>query len=53
MISNQLMKELKMKTAIKDIRALEILDSRGNPTIRVFMESEDGTKVKSSVPSGG
>ncbi len=41
-----------MKTAIKDIRALEILDSRGNPTIRVFMESEDGTKAKSSIPSG-
>ncbi len=41
-----------MKTSIKDIRALEILDSRGNPTVRVFMELEDGTKVKSSVPSG-
>ncbi len=41
-----------MKSAIKDIKALEILDSRGNPTVRVFMELEDGTKVKSSVPSG-
>ncbi len=41
-----------MKTSIKNIKALEILDSRGNPTVRVFMELEDGTKVKSSVPSG-
>ncbi len=41
-----------MKTSIKNIKALEILDSRGNPTLRVFMELEDGTKVKSSVPSG-
>ncbi len=39
-------------TTIKQIKALEILDSRGNPTVRVFMELEDGTKVSSSVPSG-
>ena len=39
-------------TTIKNIRALEILDSRGNPTVRVFMELEDGTKVRASVPSG-
>ena len=37
---------------IKSIKALEILDSRGNPTVRVFMELEDGTKVSASVPSG-
>ncbi len=37
---------------IKNIKALEILDSRGNPTVRVFMELFDGTKVSSSVPSG-
>ena len=37
---------------IKSVRALEILDSRGNPTVRVFMELEDGTKVSASVPSG-
>ncbi len=41
-----------MSSKIKSIRAIEILDSRGNPTVRVFMELEDGTKVKSSVPSG-
>ncbi len=41
-----------MSDMIKDIRALEVLDSRGNPTVRVFMELEDGTRVSSSVPSG-
>ncbi len=41
-----------MSSKIKNIKGLEILDSRGNPTVRVFMELEDGTKVKSSVPSG-
>lgn len=39
-------------TTIKSVKALEILDSRGNPTVRVFMTLEDGTKVSSSVPSG-
>ncbi|HFB53379.1 MAG TPA: phosphopyruvate hydratase [Sulfurimonas autotrophica] len=37
---------------IKNVKALEILDSRGNPTVRVLMELEDGTKVSASVPSG-
>ena len=41
-----------MSSKIKEIRGLEILDSRGNPTVRVFMELEDGTLVRSSVPSG-
>ncbi|WP_457602558.1 phosphopyruvate hydratase [Nitratifractor sp.] len=39
-------------TRIRNVYALEILDSRGNPTVRVFMELEDGTKVSASVPSG-
>ncbi len=39
-------------STIKSIKALEILDSRGNPTVRVLMRLEDGTKVSSSVPSG-
>jgi len=39
-------------TTIKSIKALEILDSRGNPTVRVLMQLQDGTKVSSSVPSG-
>ncbi len=41
-----------MSSKIKDIKGLEILDSRGNPTVRVFMELEDGTFIRSSVPSG-
>ena len=39
-------------STIKSLKALEILDSRGNPTVRVLLELEDGTKVSSSVPSG-
>ena len=46
-------KEIKMKTAIiSAIRAMEILDSRGNPTVRVFIELSDGTSSVASVPSG-
>lgn len=37
---------------IKDIIAREILDSRGNPTIEVEMELDNGIKATSSVPSG-
>ena len=37
---------------IASIRALEILDLRGNPTVRVHLTLDDGTKVSSSVPSG-
>ncbi len=40
------------RSTIKMVKALEILDSRGNPTVRVLMELEDGTRVSSSVPSG-
>lgn len=36
---------------IKSIKAREILDSRGNPTIEVELETEDG-KFSASVPSG-
>jgi len=39
-------------TTIRSVRAMEILDSRGNPTVRAFVELEDGTKVSASVPSG-
>ena len=41
-----------MKEKIKRINAIEILDSRGNPTIRVFMKLDNGIAVSSSVPSG-
>src|SRR3989338_3321741 len=37
---------------IKNIRALEILDSRGNPTLRAYVELENGVVGVSSVPSG-
>ncbi len=41
-----------MNGKIKQVSALEILDSRGNPTVRVRVELEDGRKVSASVPSG-
>ena len=41
-----------MTTRISGIRAMEILDSRGNPTLRVMVELHDGTSASASVPSG-
>jgi len=41
-----------MKSTISAVKAMEILDSRGNPTVRVFVELSDGTKAAASVPSG-
>src|SRR5437016_10782557 len=40
-------------TAITDIIAREILDSRGNPTVEVDVVLEDGTTGRAAVPSGG
>ncbi|MBI40651.1 MAG: phosphopyruvate hydratase [Leptospiraceae bacterium] len=37
---------------IADIRAREILDSRGNPTVEVDVLLEDGTIGRAAVPSG-
>jgi enolase len=39
-------------TAIVDIAAREILDSRGNPTIEVDVTLEDGSMGRAAVPSG-
>ena len=39
-------------TEIVDIRAIEILDSRGNPTIEASVELETGVKASACVPSG-
>ncbi len=39
-------------TAIIDIFAREILDSRGNPTVEVDVTLEDGTLGRAAVPSG-
>jgi enolase len=41
-----------MSSKITALHALEILDSRGNPTIRVRLYLDSGTVVSSSVPSG-
>jgi len=41
-----------MSGKIASIRALEILDSRGNPTIRVFVTLDNGVTASASVPSG-
>jgi len=41
-----------MKREIKSINALEILDSRGNPTLRVFVTLDSGVIAPASVPSG-
>ncbi len=37
---------------IKSLDALEILDSRGNPTVEVDLTLEDGTQARAMVPSG-
>lgn len=37
---------------IRDIRAREILDSRGNPTVEAEVELADGAEGRAAVPSG-
>ena len=37
---------------IKDIHAIQVLDSRGNPTVQVEITTANGVKGISSVPSG-
>jgi hypothetical protein len=44
--------EMMMDTTIEDISALEILDSRGNPTIEVEVLLADGSWGRAAVPSG-
>ncbi|HOO92023.1 MAG TPA: phosphopyruvate hydratase [Opitutales bacterium] len=39
-------------TTILDIRAREIIDSRGNPTVEVCVELEGGAVGRAAVPSG-
>jgi enolase len=41
-----------MENLISSIEAMEILDSRGNPTVRVQLSLENGIEAVSSVPSG-
>ena len=39
-------------TAILDVHARQILDSRGNPTVEVEVLLEDGSMGRAAVPSG-
>lgn len=41
-----------MHASIKAIDALEVLDSRGNPTVQVYLYTDQGTYGKAMVPSG-
>lgn len=41
-----------MTTTIETLKAMEILDSRGNPTVRVFCRLSNGIEASASVPSG-
>ncbi len=41
-----------MTTQVSSIGAMEILDSRGNPTIKVWVTLSDGTVGAAAVPSG-
>jgi len=41
-----------MPMKITEIRALEILDSRGNPTLEVEVRLDDGSVGRAAVPSG-
>jgi len=41
-----------MQAKIESVQAMEILDSRGNPTVRVFVGLNNGMTVSASVPSG-
>ena len=41
-----------MSQKITEVRALEILDSRGNPTIRVIVALDNGITAQAAVPSG-
>jgi enolase len=41
-----------MNPTIRDVRAIEILDSRGNPTVMAEVELSDSTVASAKVPSG-
>src|SRR5690349_5938114 len=41
-----------LETTITNIRAREILDSRGNPTVEVDVQLENGALGRAAVPSG-
>ena len=37
---------------IEDVTAIEVLDSRGNPTVKATVALSDGTVASAIVPSG-
>ena len=41
-----------MSSEIVSVRAMEILDSRGNPTLRAYVSLDNGITAAASVPSG-
>ena len=41
-----------MRRTIQSVQALEILDSRGNPTLRALVTLDNGVQGSASVPSG-
>jgi len=41
-----------VKCKIASVDAMEVLDSRGNPTLRICIELDDRRRVAASVPSG-
>jgi enolase len=43
---------MEMKSRIQSVNAIEILDSRGFPTVRVNVVLDDGTVGTASIPSG-
>ena len=43
---------MREKILIEDVKALEVLDSRGNPTVQVEVRLEGGARGVSMVPSG-
>jgi enolase len=50
--SNRRSKGEIMNNRIASVRAMEILDSRGNPTLRAFVTLDNGLVANASVPSG-
>ena len=51
MVVLNLMKE-KMMSKIANISALEVFDSRGNPTVQASITLESGVSASAIVPSG-
>jgi len=43
---------MREKLLIEEVRALEVLDSRGNPTVQVEVRTEGGARGVAMVPSG-